>query len=78
MKKTEAEPAKYILSVLSDIVPDAGIKPWMVFSLDYSIKIDERRKSAQKKVITDTAVVAALRRGHRQQLYFEQIAIFRH
>jgi hypothetical protein len=32
----------------------------------------------KKKVFDDAAVVAALRRGHRQELYFEQIAAFRH
>jgi len=32
----------------------------------------------KKKVFDDAAVVAALRRGHRQWLYFEQIAVFRH
>ena len=32
----------------------------------------------KKKDFDDAAVVAALRRGHRQRLYFEQIAVFRH
>ena len=32
----------------------------------------------KKKDFDDVAVAAALRRGHRQRLYFEQIAIFRH
>jgi len=32
----------------------------------------------KKKDFGDAAVVAALRRGHRQILYFEQIAVFRH
>ena len=32
----------------------------------------------KKKDFGDAAVVAALRRGHRQRLYFEQIAVFRH
>ena len=32
----------------------------------------------KKKDSGDAAVVAALRRGHRQRLYFEQIAVFRH
>jgi len=32
----------------------------------------------KKKVFEDATVVAALRRGHRQELYFEQIAVFRH
>jgi len=32
----------------------------------------------KKKVFDDAAVVAALRRGHRQELYFEQIAVFLH
>jgi len=32
----------------------------------------------KKKVFDDSAVAAALRRGHRQELYFEQIAVFRH
>jgi hypothetical protein len=32
----------------------------------------------KKKVFSDAAVVAALRRGHRQELYFEHIAVFRH
>ena len=30
-----------------------------------------------KKDFGDTTVVAALRRGYRQRLYFEQIAVFR-
>jgi len=32
----------------------------------------------KQKVFDEAAVVAALRRGHRQWLYFEQIAVFRH
>ena len=32
----------------------------------------------KKKDFDDAGVVAALRRGHRQRLYFEQIAVFRH
>ena len=32
----------------------------------------------KKKVFDDAAVVAALRREHRQELYFEQIAAFSH
>ena len=32
----------------------------------------------KKKDFDDAAVVAALRRGHRQRLYFKQIAVFRH
>ena len=32
----------------------------------------------KKKDFGDTTVVAALRRGYRQRLYFEQIAVFRH
>jgi hypothetical protein len=32
----------------------------------------------KKKAFDEAAVVAALRRGHRQSLYFEQIAVFRH
>ena len=32
----------------------------------------------KKKDFGDAAVVAAPRRGHRQRLYFEQIAVFRH
>ena len=32
----------------------------------------------KKKDFGDAAVVAALRRGHRQRLYFEQIAVFHH
>ncbi len=32
----------------------------------------------KKKDFDDAAVVAALRRGHRRRLYFEQIAVFRH
>jgi len=40
--------------------------------------MDERRKYAQKVRFDDAGVVAALRRGHRQRLYFEQIAVFRH
>ena len=32
----------------------------------------------KKTDFDDAAVVAALRRGHRQRLYFEQIAVFRH
>jgi hypothetical protein len=32
----------------------------------------------KKKVFGDAAVAVALRQGHRQELYFEQIAVFRH
>jgi len=32
----------------------------------------------KKKAFDEAAVVAALRRGHRQRLYFEQIAVFRY
>ena len=32
----------------------------------------------KKKDFDDAAVVAALRRGHRQRLYFEQIEVFHH
>ena len=32
----------------------------------------------KKKVFDEPAFVAALRRGHRQRLYFEQIAVFHH
>jgi hypothetical protein len=32
----------------------------------------------KKKDSDDAASVAALRRGHRQRLYFEQIAVFHH
>ena len=32
----------------------------------------------KKKDFDDAAVVAALRRRHRQRLYFEQIAVFSH
>ena len=32
----------------------------------------------KKKYFGDAAVVAALRRGYLQRLYFEQIAVFRH
>ena len=32
----------------------------------------------KKIVFGDAAVAVALRQGHRQELYFEQIAVFRH
>ncbi len=32
----------------------------------------------KKKAPNETAVVAALRREHRRELYFEQIAVLRH
>jgi hypothetical protein len=32
----------------------------------------------KKEDFDDAEFVAALRRGHRQRLYFEQIAVFRH
>jgi hypothetical protein len=32
----------------------------------------------EKKDFNDDAVAATLRKGHRQRIYFEQIAVFRH